>query len=191
MCQSHQGEPPFDLPDGIERRRLRWESSKYLCWPWLPCAIFLRSCFWREESVCACDKTLQFRPSLWNLCDTELIMANIISLSLHNEAEKVSQSTKTVEARQGMFAFLEAELLWYCCRAFIVWQWNASFNCFSCDWQKWKLKTIQEKREIKTKLISTYGFVITSYFLVSLCAVHLCVTNSLYTLEDFKIKCMP
>lgn len=128
---------------------------------------------------------------VFRICDTELIMANIISLSLHNEAKKVSQSTKTGEARQGMFAFLEAELLWYCCRAFIVWQWNASFSCFSYDWQKWKLKTIQEKREIKTKLISTYGFVITSYFLVSLCAVHLCVANSLYTLEDFKIKCMP
>lgn len=120
-----------------------------------------------SRRICLClwqDTPIQTQ-SFETVSKTKLITANIIShLNLRKEAKKVNQSTKTVEARQGMLAFLQAKLLWYCCRAFIVWWWSASFSCFSCDWQKWKLKTIQEKREIKTKLISPYGSVITSYF---------------------------
>lgn len=136
----------------------------------------------RKKNVCAGTRHSTSYPVFWNsIGNTKLITANIIS-HLHKEAIKVSQSLETVEAPQGMLAFLEAKLLWYCCYAFIVWWWDASFRCCSCDWQNWKFKPIQKKREIKTKLISTYGSVITSYFLVSLCAAHCFISNSHFTL---------
>lgn len=136
-----------------------------------------RLCLWQDTSIQT--------PSFETVSNTKLIKANMISrLNLHKEAKKVSQSAETVEA-SGDVSFLAAKLLWSCCSAFIVSWLHASFSCFSCDWQKWKLKTIQEKTEIKTKLMSTYGSLNTSYFLVSLCSANCFISNSHYTLEDF------